>query len=136
MPSITLNLNVENAPNPARKHFEKTNTFRLQYYDGSTSWRIYLGQFERIARINVWETNKVDYFWIHLAGEALSYVQGLPSAQTRNFEIVSKALDQRFGAERLASVHKAELLLVFSKCFRAAFGAFSTFKFKVIEGTN
>ena len=26
MPSITLNLNVENAPNPARKHFEKTNT--------------------------------------------------------------------------------------------------------------
>ena len=25
MPSITLNLNVENAPNPARKHFEKTN---------------------------------------------------------------------------------------------------------------
>ena len=27
-------------------------------------------------------------------------------------------------------------LLVFSKCFRAGFGAFSTFKFKVIEGTN
>ena len=25
MPSITLNLNVENAPNPVRKHFEKTN---------------------------------------------------------------------------------------------------------------
>ena len=27
-------------------------------------------------------------------------------------------------------------ILVFSKCFRAGFGAFSTFKFKVIEGTN
>ena len=26
MPSITLNLNVENAPNPAQKHFEKTNS--------------------------------------------------------------------------------------------------------------
>ena len=26
MPSITLNLIVENAPNPARKHFEKTNS--------------------------------------------------------------------------------------------------------------
>ena len=25
MPSILLNLNVENTPNPARKHFEKTN---------------------------------------------------------------------------------------------------------------
>ena len=28
------------------------------------------------------------------------------------------------------------LVLVFSNCFRAGFGAFSTFKFKVIEGTN
>ena len=28
------------------------------------------------------------------------------------------------------------LILVFSKCFRAGFGAFSTFKFKVIGGTN
>ena len=27
-------------------------------------------------------------------------------------------------------------ILVFSKCFRAGFGAFSTFKFKVIEGTD
>ena len=27
-------------------------------------------------------------------------------------------------------------VLVFSKCFRAGFGAFSTFKFKGIEGTN
>ena len=26
MSSITLNLNVENAPNPTRKHFEKTNS--------------------------------------------------------------------------------------------------------------
>ena len=26
MPSITLNLNVENAPNPARKHIKKTNS--------------------------------------------------------------------------------------------------------------
>ena len=25
MPAITLNLNAENAPNPVRKHFEKTN---------------------------------------------------------------------------------------------------------------
>ena len=25
MPSITLNLNVQNAQNPVRKHFEKTN---------------------------------------------------------------------------------------------------------------
>ena len=31
MPSITLNLNVENAPNPARKHFEKTNTNKLYF---------------------------------------------------------------------------------------------------------
>ena len=27
MPSITLSLSVENAPNPARKHFEKTNSW-------------------------------------------------------------------------------------------------------------
>ena len=47
-----------------------------------------MGQFGRIARINGWETNKADYLWLHLAGEALSYVQGLPSAQTQNFETV------------------------------------------------
>ena len=37
----------------------------------------------------------------------------------------------------LTSVDLCEMLiLVFSKCFRAGFGTFSTFKFKVIQGTN
>ena len=34
------------------------------------------------------------------------------------------------------TLHKLFAVLVFSNCFRAGFGAFSTFKFKVIEGTN
>ena len=36
----------------------------------------------------------------------------------------------------LESVTFVMLILVFSKCFRAGFGAFSTFKLKVVEGTN
>ena len=34
---ITLNLNVENAPNPARKHFEKTNITSARFGRESTS---------------------------------------------------------------------------------------------------
>ena len=33
MPSLTLNLNVENAPNPARKHFENTNIWSNLFPD-------------------------------------------------------------------------------------------------------
>ena len=31
MPPFTLYLNVENAQNPAEKHFEKTNTHNIEY---------------------------------------------------------------------------------------------------------
>ena len=54
---------------------------RPREYSGNSSWRQYKGYFE-----------------------------GLPEGQRSTYEQLCLALDQRFGVERLAAVHKATLL--------------------------
>ena len=52
----------------------------------------------------------MEHLWISLKGAALSFVKGLPDAQKTSYDRLCIDLDQRFGAERLVLIHKAELL--------------------------
>jgi len=80
-------------------------------FSGEGSWRQYHSQFERIAKINNWtEEWKLEYLWVSLTGESLAFVEELPIEQQSTYQGLCRALDQRFGSERLSTVHKATLL--------------------------
>ena len=85
-------------------------SLKMEKFDGKNSWRAYQRQFERISRMNNWDAMISDYLWIHLCGDALAYVEELPGASYMTYNEMCRELDQRFGAERLANVHKAQLL--------------------------
>ena len=79
-------------------------------FNGDGSWKDYMSHFERVATLNQWGQERLEFLWIHLAGTALSFVEGLPEDQKKTYTTVCKALEMRFGAERMATIHKAELL--------------------------
>jgi len=85
-------------------------TVKPKEYAGEGSWRSYRSHFERVATLNRWREEKLEYLWVNLTGAALGFVEGLPENQKSSYEVLCNALDQRFGAERLAAIHKAELL--------------------------
>ena len=98
-----------NVTTPTLRTFTKDIMPRA--YDGKTSWRTYRGYFERVAHVNKWEPrDRMDFLWISLAGMALTFVEGLAEEQKRSYDQLCGALDARFGAERLKTIHKAELL--------------------------
>ena len=79
-------------------------------YDGTVTWREYAGQFDRISRLNGWtNAQKLDLLWVHLAGEALTYVESLTLEQTATYDRLVHALEERFGDQHLAEVYKSEL---------------------------
>ena len=49
------------------------------------------------------------HLWISLSDMALDFVDQLPEDKTYTYEDMCKAMDQRFGSERLATVYRAEL---------------------------
>lgn len=85
------------------------SNIRLKDYDGKSSWKSYIAQFERIGRMNAWE-NKTDMLWIHLTGDALTFAEELPDASLLAFDELCYHLAHRFGSDRLTNVYKAELL--------------------------
>ena len=88
----------------------KERYIKPREYKGENSWRSYISQFERIAGINGWNVDmKKTHLWISLSGMALDFVDQLPTDKTYTYGEMRKALDQRFGSERLATVYKAEL---------------------------
>ena len=87
-----------------------TGSVKIKEYTGKENWRLYKIQFDRVSRINGWDSNQVEYLWIHLADDALAFAEGLPNSQSFTYLQLCQELDQRFGAERLAALHKAELV--------------------------
>jgi hypothetical protein len=79
-------------------------------YNGTTSWRSYKSQFERISRINRWsDEQKLDFLWVNLTGSALTYVESLAEERTYCYRELCEALEERFGDSQLAEVFKSEL---------------------------
>ena len=95
--------------NPVRNQENTRMKIKPRSYSGETIWRDYQSHFDKVCVINEWNTNKLQYLWVHLDGVALSFVEGLPTASTRSYEVLCEALATRFGADRFAAVFKAEL---------------------------
>lgn len=82
---------------------------KMNNFNGNAPWRTWKNQFDRIAQMNGW-TDKVNYLWIHLEGDALQFVDELPNALNLHYDELCELIKQRFSAERLSNVQKAELL--------------------------
>ena len=83
---------------------------KAREFNGDGSWRNYRSHFDRVADLNHWGREmKLQFLWVHLCGVALSYVEELPDEKKQTYEDVCHAMDQRFGAERMATIFKAEL---------------------------
>ena len=79
-------------------------------YDGKTTWREYHSHFQRVSRVNGWsDAQKMDFLWINLTGEALSYVENLTPEQTSSYAGLCQVLEGRFGDQQLSEVFKSEL---------------------------
>ena len=83
---------------------------KITDYDGRSNWRLFKAKFDRVSRMNGWENSKTDYLWVHLASDALSYAEDLPNAHDLTYDELCQQLGQRFDAQRLTNVHKAELI--------------------------
>lgn len=101
---------AEQAAAPILNIVSHPGTIKMDKYDGKSSWRLYQRQFERISKMNNWQNAQSDYLWIHLTSDALAFIEELPGASDLTYDAMCNALDNRFGAERLANVHKAQLL--------------------------
>ena len=77
-------------------------------YDGTSNWKVYLHYFERVVELNKWGHKKLQFLWIHCKGEALDYLEELPTEKTQTYEEVCHAMDQRFGSERMSTIFRAE----------------------------
>ena len=52
-------------------------TVKPKEYAGEGSWRSYRSHFERVATLNQWKEEKLEYLWVNLTGAALGFVDGL-----------------------------------------------------------
>jgi hypothetical protein len=78
-------------------------------FAGTSSWREYLCQYERISRINGWnEEQKLNYLWASLMDHALSYVTSLAAERTESYSELCRAMEERFGDEHLSEFFKSE----------------------------
>ena len=84
-------------------------TVKMAKFTGSTPWKSYINQFNRVSTMNGW-TDKNAYLWIHLDGDALHYLEELPRSTEMCFEEICDVLETRFSAGRLSNLQKAELL--------------------------
>ena len=97
-------------PAPILNIVSHPGNLKISDFDGKTSWRLYRAKFDRIARMNNWDIMKIDYLWVHLAGDALAYAEDLPDAHVLTYDDLCAQLAHRYDAQRLTNVHKAELI--------------------------
>ena len=100
---------VGRRPEIERSHNHSHVNVKAREFTGVGSWREYRGHFERVCRLNGWWEFRLDYLWVHLASNALTYAESLPESRTSTYESLCESLERRFGDERLAEVYKAEL---------------------------
>ena len=59
-------------------------------YDGTTSWTGYNSHFQRVSRINGWtDGQKLDFLWVNLTGNALTYVENLAPERAVSYATLS-----------------------------------------------
>ena len=79
-------------------------------FNGETSWDTYLIQFEAAARANNWDTaEKASALIISLKDSALNVLTTIPEQERQDYDILTSALELRFGAKHLQQLHQSQL---------------------------
>ena len=83
---------------------------RPSAYDGKSSWEAYFTQFEMLADLNRWGVQeKASYLAVSLRGSALTVLTNLPAGQRRDYDALTKALQNRFGTGHQTELNRAKL---------------------------
>ena len=79
-------------------------------YDGKTTWDAYRAQFELLAGLNHWnDEQKATVLAVNLRGPAATVLTNLPSEDRQNFEVLTAALESRFGSAHQSELNRAQL---------------------------
>ena len=78
--------------------------------DGSTSWIDYRSHFDMYAELNSWTSQQRGlYLGVSLRGLAQGVLGNLPAKDQNDFEVLSKALGERFSPESQTELYRAQL---------------------------
>lgn len=79
-------------------------------YDGKTTWDAYRAQFELLAELNQWnDVQKATILAVNLRGPAVTVLTNIPSEDRQNFEVLTAALERRFGSAHQTELNRAQL---------------------------
>ena len=79
-------------------------------FDGSTSWIGYRSHFDMCAELNSWTSQQKGlYLGVSLRGLAQGVLGNLPAKDQKDFEVLSKALGERFSPESQTELYRAQL---------------------------
>ena len=79
-------------------------------YDGKTAWDAYRAQFKLLASMNHWnDMEKATILAVNLRGPAATVLTNLPSGDCQDFEMLTAALESRFGSAHQMELNRAQL---------------------------
>nr|WP_253308776.1 hypothetical protein [Rickettsia endosymbiont of Ceutorhynchus assimilis] len=79
-------------------------------FDGSTSWTMYIRQFEAAANTNGWnDQEKATALIVALREPALDLLQSIPSIYQQNYQHLSQTLELRFGDHYRQEVFRTQV---------------------------
>ena len=101
---------VRNTDSPARRQDLSVKTKRPTQYDGRSSCRDYLVQFEMISKMNRWDnTTCALELATSLSGQALAVLTDIEPCQRENYGTLVNALLTRFEPDNQSEVFRAQL---------------------------
>ncbi|MCP3891055.1 MAG: hypothetical protein GY702_19640, partial [Desulfobulbaceae bacterium] len=96
--------------NSGNEHHRRIKPKKPALYNGKTSWLDYLVHFEMIAEINRWDQDEMALeLATSLRDSALSVLSDIDVYDQRNYDVLVRALTNRFEPPNYAEVYKAEL---------------------------
>ena len=112
--SLTSELREDKNANGAYPHGNrgnlKTETMRLDKFDGSMRWEEYKTHFVGVCSWNQWtQREAVQALRISLKGEAALFVNSLPNLTSMSLDDLSLELEKRFGRPRNVMLDKMAL---------------------------
>ncbi len=96
--------------NPASLGAFSSMKIKPPTFDGSTSWTVYIRQFEAAANINGWnDQEKATALIVALRGPALDLLQSIPSIYQQDYQHLSQTLELRFGDHYRQEVFRTQV---------------------------
>jgi hypothetical protein len=86
------------------------SNIKLSTYDGKTSWQVYKTQFTIVANANGWDSlTKAQQLAASLRAEAADVLRTISEDQMLNFEVLTNALELRFGENCMKEYSRIQL---------------------------